>query len=74
MGLFGINYLYLFSPELFRFDPQPLSINVQWEFGFTVGTMSPLRVLGFELPRIGLSRRVGSGVSTFRIVFGGPFT
>lgn len=72
-GLFVMNYLYLLSPELVRFDSTPLSLDVQWEVGVTLGTTTPLRVLGLALPRFGISRRVGSGVSTFRIVMGGPF-
>ena len=73
-GLFVMNYLYLLSPELVRFDGNPISVDMQWEFGVTLGTTTPLKVLGLTIPRLGISRRVGSDVSTFRLVMGGPFT
>ena len=72
-GLFVMNYLYFVSPELIRFYGKPLSVDVQWEFGVTFGTMTPWKVLGLAIPRIGMSYRVGSGASTFRLVLGGPF-
>ena len=72
-GLFVINYLYFVSPELIRFVGRPLSVDVQWEFGVTFGTMTPLKVVGLAIPRIGMSYRVGSGASIFRLVLGGPF-
>ncbi len=72
-GLFVMNYLYFVSPELIRFYGKPLSVDVQWEFGVTFGTMTPWKVLGLTIPRIGMSYLVGSGASTFRLVLGGPF-
>ena len=72
-GLFVMNYLYFVSPELIRFVGRPLSIDVQWEFGVTFGTMTPWKVVGLTIPRIGMSYRVGSGASIFRLVLGGPF-
>ena len=72
-GLFAMNYLYFVSPELIRFHGKPLSVDVQWEFGVTFGTMTAWKVLGLTIPRIGMSYRVGSGASTLRLVLGGPF-
>ncbi|MGD2044963.1 MAG: hypothetical protein PVJ80_08120 [Gemmatimonadota bacterium] len=72
-GLFFMDYLYFESPNLVRFFGEPLSVDQQWEFGVTLGTMTPWRVLGLEMPRIGAAYRFGSGVSTVRILFGGPF-
>ena len=72
-GLFVMNYLYFVSPELIRFYGKRLSVDVQGEFGVTLGTMTPWRVLGLTIPRIGMSYRVGSGASIFRLVLGGPF-
>jgi len=72
-GLFVMNYLYFVSPDLIRFYGKPLSVDVQWEFGVTFGTMTPWKVLGLTIPRIGMSYRVGSGASIFRLVLGGPF-
>jgi len=72
-GVFLMNYLYFVSPELIRFYGKPLSVDVQWELGVTLGTMTPWKVVGLPIPRIGVSYRVGSGVTTFRLVVGGPF-
>jgi len=73
-GLFVMNYLYFVSPDLVRFYGKPLSIDVQFEFGVTFGTMTPWKVLGLAIPRIGISYRVGSGASAFRLVLGEPFS
>ncbi len=72
-GVFLMNYLYFMSPELIRFYGKPLSVDLQWELGVTLGTMTPWKVAGLPIPRIGVSYRVGSGVTTFRLVLGGPF-
>ncbi|MCH7935330.1 MAG: hypothetical protein IIC36_15165 [Gemmatimonadetes bacterium] len=72
-GLFVMSYLYFVSPELIRFFGEQLSVDVQFEFGVTFGTITPWKVLGLTIPRIGMSYRVGSDVSAFRLVLGGPF-
>ncbi len=68
-GLFVMNYLYFVSPELIRFYGKPLSVDVQWEFGVTFGTMTPWKVgardtqdrheLSCGRRRFGLSTRSG---------------
>ena len=72
LGAFVMSYLYLASPELVRFGGKPLSVDAQWEAGVTIGTTPPIRFLGLALPRLGVSRRVGGGVSALRLVMGGP--
>ena len=72
-GLFVMNYLYFVSPELVRFFGEQLSVDVQFEFGVTFGTITPWKVLGLTIPRVGLSYRFGNGPSAFRLVLGGPF-
>ncbi len=57
-GLFGMNYLYFLSPELIRFYGEQLSVDVQFEFGVTFGTMTAWKILGLTIPRIGMSYRV----------------
>ncbi len=64
---------YFVSPELIRFYGKQRSVDVQFEFGVMFGTITPWKVLGLEIPRIGMSYRVGRGASTFRLVLGGPF-
>jgi hypothetical protein len=72
-GLFFMDYLYFVSPDLLHFIGESLSVQQQWEFGLTLGTMTPWRVLGLEMPRIGVGYRFGSGTSLVRIILGGPF-
>jgi hypothetical protein len=45
----------------------------QFEFGVTFGATEPIRVGRIPLPRVGLGYRFGSGLSVWRLVFGGPF-
>lgn len=73
IGLFSVDYLYFLSPDLVHFIGESLSIDQQWEFGATIGTMTPWKVLGLEMPRIGAGYRFGAGTSLVRIIIGGPF-
>ena len=45
----------------------------QFELGVTFGATEPIRVWRIPLPRVGLGYRFGSGLSVWRLVFGGPF-
>lgn len=72
-GLFFADYLYFVSPDLAHFIGESLSVEQQWEFGVTVGTTTPWKVLGFEMPRLGVGYRFGAGTSIVRIILGGPF-
>ncbi|HSH74259.1 MAG TPA: hypothetical protein VLA09_01030 [Longimicrobiales bacterium] len=72
-GPFFMHYLYFLSPDLAHFVGESLSIEQQWEIGATLGTMTPWRVLGLEMPRVGVGYRFGSGTSIVRIVLGGAF-
>ena len=59
VSLFAVNYLYVVSPQFIRQIEDPLELRTNWEFGFTLGTVEPWRVLGLRLPRLGLSYRFG---------------
>jgi hypothetical protein len=72
-GLFFVDYLYVVSPDLVHFIGESLSVEHQLELGFTLGTMTPWKVLWLELPRVGAAYRFGSGTSLVRIILGGPF-
>lgn len=45
----------------------------QFELGITFGATEPIRIWRIPLPRVGLGYRFGSGLSVWRLVFGGPF-
>lgn len=73
VSLFAVSYLYLVSPRLVRPEFERLEMRTEWELGTTVGTAGRLEVLGFGLPRLGVSYRFGSGVDAIRLVIGNPF-
>jgi len=73
IGLFAANYLYFFSPKLLRLSREPIEMRTEWELGFTLGTVTPWKILGLTLPRLGLSYRFGSGHDAIRFVFGNGF-
>lgn len=54
-------------------DADPVSIGLQGEVGLTVGGDPPLRLFGFDLGRLGLGYRFGSGLEGIRLSFGFPF-
>ena len=72
-GLFVADYLYFLSPDLVHFIGESLSIDQQWEVAITLGTATPWKVLGIEMPRLGVGYRFGEGTSLVRIIIGGPF-
>ena len=72
-SVFGANYIYLVSPQFVRLAPEPVDFRTQFEFGFTVGTVEPWRVLGIGMPRLGLSNRDGTGEDAVRIIIGNAF-
>ena len=45
----------------------------QWEFGVTIGTVSPAYLWKVPVPRIGLGYRFGRDLSVVRLVFGSAF-
>ena len=71
-GIFGKHYSYVNELELVQPDELPMDFTSQWEVGFTLGTVNPLRVLGAKLPRFGLSYRFGENVGAVRIILGRP--
>jgi hypothetical protein len=53
--------------------PGGRTARVQAEFGFTFGTVEPIKLGRFDLPAIGLGYRFGENLSVFRLVIGQPF-
>jgi hypothetical protein len=73
LGFFLIAYYFTQDMSFLREPSTRIGLANQFEAGFTVGTVRPLRVWGVALPRIGLSYRFGSGVPAVRLVLGAPF-
>jgi hypothetical protein len=72
-SVFGANYIYFISPHIVRLIPEPVEMKTEWEIGFTLGTVEPLKVLGVRMPRLGLSYRFGTGMDAIRFIIGNPF-
>jgi len=72
-SIFVANYLYLVSPNIVRFSPDPIEFRSELEIGTTFGTTTAWRVLGIQMPRLGVSYRFGSGADAIRFVIGNPF-
>jgi hypothetical protein len=73
LGFFLVAYYYTQDLSFLRDPGTRLGLANQFEAGFTVGTVRPVRAWGVALPRIGLSYRFGSGVPAVRLVLGAPF-
>jgi hypothetical protein len=69
-SIYFVNYLYA-DLELARSLRKSLKVDIQNEFGFTVGTSSEF--WWSKNPRIGLGYRFGPQFYAVRIVFGMPF-
>jgi hypothetical protein len=72
-GPYFVDYFYVSSPDLVHFIGESLSVKQLYELGVTVGTSTPWKVLGLEMPRLGVGYRFGAGTSLVRIIIGGPF-
>jgi len=72
-GIFGVNYLYFSSPNILHLSPRNMEMRTQWELGVTAGTVESWKILGIQMPRLGISYRFGSGPDAVRIVLGNPF-
>jgi hypothetical protein len=72
-SIFAVNYIYKNSPHLLISSANPFQQSVEWEFGVTAGTVHSTLILGFQLPRVGLSYRFGSDRSSIRLIFGNVF-
>lgn len=72
-SLFGVNYLYVVSPQLIQQIEESLRLDTNWELGFTLGTVEPWKVLGVRFPRLGLSYRFGGNTTALRFIIGNPF-
>jgi hypothetical protein len=69
-SVYFVNYLYA-NLEFVRFLSDDFTVDVQNEFGFTVGTSDKFWWSGN--PRLGLGYRFGPNFYAIRIVFGMPF-
>jgi hypothetical protein len=73
VGPYLLNEWYLKRPTPPPTSPGPPMAAVQWEVGFTMGTVQTSYVWKIPIPRIGLGYRFGSDLSIVRLVFGSAF-
>ena len=69
-SVYGANYLFLISPRLIDLDDADLHFTMNWELGVTLGTAEPWRILGLQLPRIGIGYRFDSKRGAIRLLIG----
>ncbi|UCH85298.1 MAG: hypothetical protein JSW50_06300 [Candidatus Latescibacterota bacterium] len=69
-SVYGGNYAFLISPRLIDVGKTELNFALNWEFGVTLGTAEPWKVLGLQLPRIGIGYRFDSQYGALRILIG----
>ena len=72
MSVFFIYYRYLPDAEFSRFLRNPLKVENQYEIAGTIGSATPLKLLIFNNPRIGVGYRFGD-LDVFTVNFGFPF-
>lgn len=73
IGLYAAEYYYPKSLAFSRFLQSPLRVHNQNEFGFSIGSAEPLKILWVSNPRIGAGIVFGGGLTVYHINFGFPF-
>lgn len=73
LGLYAADYYYPKALDFSRFLQTPLRVDNQGEIGFTIGSASPVRMLGLSNPRLGAGYVFGGGLNVWHVTFGFPF-
>jgi hypothetical protein len=74
VGVFFVHYYFTPPATFARVGGTPLEVSNQFEFGLTVGSATPFKLLGvIDSPRVGVSYRFGDGLTGVRVSFGFPF-
>lgn len=73
LGIFAAAYYYPTPLSFSRFLHNPLEISYQTEFGFSIGSAEPFKLLWLSNPRIGAGIVFGGGLTVYHVNFGFPF-
>jgi hypothetical protein len=71
-GIYAKGYWFWDPIELEIAGVTPSFLHQQKEFGISLGSSTPYRIWGINLPRVFIGVRVGEGVRSFHIRFGRP--
>jgi hypothetical protein len=69
-GLHFVHYLFFNRLDFIVLDEQTAGLRQQYEIAASVGTYSPIDILGFRLDRVGVSFLTGEGFSAVRFITG----
>lgn len=72
----GVSFVYyhFFPPARFSLPAEnPLEVSDQFEFGVSIGSAKPAKLLIFDNPRLGVSYRFGDGLTGVRLDLGFAF-
>jgi hypothetical protein len=73
LGLYAGTYYYPEPLVFSRFLRRPLRVANQGEIAFSIGSATPLHLLGLSNPRIGVGYVFGDGLNVWHANFGFPF-
>lgn len=66
-------YYYFDDLEFERLRRDPIDIDDQFEIGITFGTYEPIRIVWWDLKRVGIAYRFGDGLKAIRLISSFPF-
>jgi hypothetical protein len=73
IGGYFAYYYYFDDLEFERRQRNPIEVNDQFEIGITFGTYEPIRIVWWNLKRVGIAYRFGDGFKAIRLISTFPF-
>ncbi len=73
IGGYFAYYYYFDDLEFERLHRNPIEIDDQFEIGITFGTYEPIRIVWWNLKRVGIAYRFGDGLKAIRLISSFPF-
>lgn len=73
IGGYFAYYYYFDDLEFQRLQGNPIEIDDQFEIGITFGIYEPIRIVWWNLKRVGIAYRFGDGLKAIRLISSFPF-
>jgi hypothetical protein len=73
IGGYFAYYYYFDDLEFQRVQQNPIEIDDQFEIGITFGTYEPIRILWWNMKRVGIAFRFGDDLKAIRLISSFPF-
>jgi hypothetical protein len=73
IGGYFAYYYYFDDLEFQRLQQNPIEVDDQFEIGITFGTYEPIRIVWWNLKRVGIAYRFGDGLKAIRLISSFPF-